>query len=163
MLRDPNLAPLSRQHQHALALCVRIQRALAPGKPTKQRGSTDTAPWCREIAHLFESEVRHHFDAEEELLFPAAARVGLTEIVAQLTNQHASLRQYAAGAAGTKLQTGELLAFAELLTTHVRLEERELFEAMQKQLSAAELDEIGARTAAFFAARGLTGPACGLP
>ena len=27
MLRDPNLVPLSRQHQHALALCVRINRA----------------------------------------------------------------------------------------------------------------------------------------
>ena len=27
MLRDKNLVPLSRQHQHALALCVRINRA----------------------------------------------------------------------------------------------------------------------------------------
>ena len=27
MLRDKSLIPLSRQHQHALALCVRIERA----------------------------------------------------------------------------------------------------------------------------------------
>jgi hypothetical protein len=27
MLRDKGLIPLSRQHQHALALCVRIERA----------------------------------------------------------------------------------------------------------------------------------------
>jgi len=27
MLRDKNLIPLSHQHQHALALCVRIERA----------------------------------------------------------------------------------------------------------------------------------------
>ena len=29
MLRDNNLIPLSHQHQHALALCVQIDRALA--------------------------------------------------------------------------------------------------------------------------------------
>ena len=32
MLRDKNLIPLSRQHQHALALCVRIDRASPVGR-----------------------------------------------------------------------------------------------------------------------------------
>jgi hemerythrin-like domain-containing protein len=164
MLRDANLAPLSRQHQHALALCVRIRRALAPPEPAKQMGSTDSALWCEEVARLFGGEIRHHFDAEEELLFPAAgAHAELATIVARLREQHGTLRAAASEAAAAKLDSAALLSFAELLSAHVRLEENELFEAMQRMFSVSELEEIGARTAAFFAARGLTGPACGLP
>ena len=33
MLRDRNLIPLSHQHQHALALCVRLDRALQRSYP----------------------------------------------------------------------------------------------------------------------------------
>ena len=33
MLRDRNLIPLSHQHQHALALCVRLDRGLKSGVP----------------------------------------------------------------------------------------------------------------------------------
>ena len=65
MLRDKNLAPLSRQHQHALALCVRIDRA----SPIRE---TDLAAWQEEIARHFRSEIRIHFAAEEEFVFPAA-------------------------------------------------------------------------------------------
>jgi len=32
MLRDKALVPLSRQHQHALALCVRIDRTQSSAK-----------------------------------------------------------------------------------------------------------------------------------
>ena len=42
MLRDKNLIPLSRQHQHALALCVRIERAI-------QAGEIDTQAFQSEI------------------------------------------------------------------------------------------------------------------
>jgi len=54
MLRDPNLIPLSRQHQHALALCVRIDRA----SPV---GDSGMAAWQSEIAQIFQSEIRVHF------------------------------------------------------------------------------------------------------
>jgi hemerythrin-like domain-containing protein len=164
MLRDTNLAPLSRQHQHALALCVRIRRALAPPEPAKQTGTTDPVRWCDEIAHLFEGEIRHHFDAEEELLFPAAtAHEELANIIATLRSQHVILRGAAAEAAAGKLDAAALVGFAELLSAHVRLEENELFEAMQRLFSSNDLEEIGVKTAELFAKRGLTGPACGLP
>ena len=67
MLRDPNLIPLSRQHQHALALCVRIDRA----SPV---GDSDMAAWQSEIAQIFQSEIRVHFGAEENVLFPSVRR-----------------------------------------------------------------------------------------
>jgi hypothetical protein len=65
MLRDKNLIPLSRQHQHALALCVRIERA----SPIAE---VDLPQWRAEITQHFEQEIRVHFAAEEHFVFPAA-------------------------------------------------------------------------------------------
>jgi len=45
MLRDKNLIPLSHQHQHALALCVRLDRAL-------QAGEVDAEAWQAEIQQI---------------------------------------------------------------------------------------------------------------
>ncbi len=160
MLRSPALAPLSRQHQHVLALCVRIQRAFAPPEPHQQRGSTDPADWQRELAALYENEMRHHFDAEEQIEFPAARRFAeLAPLVDRLLAEHQQIR----AAITNANDAGRLLDVAALLTAHVRAEENELFEGMQRLLSAAELAALGVQTEAFFAARGLHGPACGLP
>ena len=54
MLRDKNLIPLSHQHQHALALCVRIERA----SPIP---AGDIDAWQKEIAHIFQSEIHGAF------------------------------------------------------------------------------------------------------
>jgi hemerythrin-like domain-containing protein len=65
MLRDKSLIPLSRQHQHALALCVRIER-------TSPIPEADLPAWRAEIALQYEQELRIHFAAEEEVVFSAA-------------------------------------------------------------------------------------------
>ncbi len=65
MLRDKNLIPLSHQHQRALALCVRIDRA----QPIPD---ADLEAWQAEIEQQFAQEIRIHFSAEESVLFPAA-------------------------------------------------------------------------------------------
>ena len=67
MLRDKNLIPLSHQHQHCLALCVRLDRAI-------QAGEVDLEAWQAEIQQIFEQEISFHFAAEEKELFPVAAR-----------------------------------------------------------------------------------------
>jgi hypothetical protein len=64
MLRDKNLVPLSHQHQHALALCVRLDRALLAGE-------VDPVPWQAEIQQIVEQEIMIHFAAEEKEVFPA--------------------------------------------------------------------------------------------
>ena len=63
MLRDKNLIPLSHQHQHCLALCVRLDRAI-------QAGGVDLEAWQAEIQQMFEQEIAFHFAAEEKELFP---------------------------------------------------------------------------------------------
>jgi hemerythrin-like domain-containing protein len=155
MLRDPNLIPLSRQHHHALALCVRLDRAL-------QAGPIDARAWQEEIALHFAQEVSFHFAAEEAEIFPLAARFeSLKPLVDELIAEHAVLRDLFARAASSSLADPALLAeFTSKLTAHIRKEERQLFEGMQGALSAVELDEMGVRLAPLLEQ---AGQACILP
>ena len=137
MLRDRSLVPLSRQHQHALALCVRIERAL-------RAGEADPVPWQAEIDRNYEQEIRFHFAAEEQVLFPAARRFPeLVSMVDELIDEHRRLRESFARAKARAIEASELGEFAKLFSGHIRKEERHLFEALQKLLSPEELAAMG--------------------
>ena len=137
MLRDKSLVPLSRQHQHALALCVRLNRAIEADK-------VDLDAWQAEIAQQFEQEIAAHFVAEENEVFPHAARFPeLRALVQQLLTEHEALRGLFAAARARAFDDLGLAEVAEKLASHIRKEERELFEPMQKLLSAEELSAIG--------------------
>jgi hemerythrin-like domain-containing protein len=137
MLRDPNLVPLSRQHQHALALCVRIHRA-ALSSPA------EVAAWQSEIQQHFEQEIRYHFAAEEAHLFPAARQYSeLASLVDELLAEHQQLREYFAQASAAKLDGEGVRRFAEKLSGHIRREERQLFEELQRCMAPPMLAEIG--------------------
>lgn len=146
MLRNPNLIPLSRQHQHALALCVRINRA--------QLSSQDeVAAWQAEIQQHFEQEIRYHFEAEETNLFPAARRhPELMSLVDELLTEHTRLRSYFTSASSRTLTRDGLRQFAEVLSGHIRKEERQLFEGMQEMMPAEQLQKIGTALGATLAA-----------
>jgi hemerythrin-like domain-containing protein len=161
MQRDPALISLSHQHQHALALCVRIARSLPP--PGEQQGFSTAGldNFQAEIDHLFESEIRYHLQAEEQLLFPAAnAILAIRPLVQELTQEHVRLRKFSARAAARELKEPELLEFSGLLASHVRKEERQLFETMQNALSQNALRDLGHRLDAWFASSGMPGTAC---
>ena len=160
MLRDPALVPLSHQHQHALALCVFIQRALVG-----DRTPADViAHWEGEIARMFRDEVCYHFEAEERYLFPAAEKHReLKELVTELRRQHDVLRTQVTAAAAHRLGNAGLSAFVMLLTTHVRLEERELFEKMQTMLPPGEIEALGKALDDYFRNSGMPAQACELP
>lgn len=134
MLRDPNLVPLSRQHQHALALCVRIERAR----------DGDPLPWMEEMEQHFAQEIRFHFAAEEEVLFPRARRFAeLAPLVDDLSAEHAVLREMFATAARRELSLEAVKEFGRQLAAHIRKEERQLFERLQELLPPGEMKEAG--------------------
>lgn len=136
MLRDKNLVPLSRQHQHALALCVRIERA--SGIEQKR------AEWQAEIAQQFEAEIKVHFTAEERIVFPAAqAFPELNPLVEELLAEHNWLRVSFAKAESGQMSAEELIEFARKLPEHIRKEERQLFERMQELMRPEELAVMG--------------------
>lgn len=137
MLRNKNLIPLSHQHQRALALCVRIDRAT-------QAGEVDLEPWQSEIQQIVEHEIAIHFEAEERELFPVAAKFEeLKPLIGGLLSDHAALRDYFTRATRRQLDQVELRKLAECLSAHIRKEERQLFEGMQQRMTAEELAVVG--------------------
>jgi hemerythrin-like domain-containing protein len=137
MLRDKNLVPLSHQHQHALAMCVRLDRAM-------QAGEVDGEAWQAEIQQAFEQEICFHFSAEEKDVFPVALRFPeLQPLVEELRAEHGMLRDLFARAQSRTLELAGLQDFVEKLATHIRKEERQLFERLQLLMSAEELAAMG--------------------
>ncbi|HEY3973438.1 MAG TPA: hemerythrin domain-containing protein [Candidatus Sulfotelmatobacter sp.] len=154
MLRDKNLIPLSRQHQHALALCVRIDRA-------SPIGDADLSAWQAEIAQQFQMEIGFHFAAEEQVLFPGARKFQeLVPLVDDLIADHAALRARFAQAEGGKMHAADLSAFAQRMSAHIRKEERQLFERMQGLMTQEELARLGENLQAALAD---AAQACALP
>lgn len=142
MLRDQSLIPLSHQHHHALAICVRIERAV-------QAGEFDVEAWQTELQQSYEQEIRAHFAAEEEELFPlAGANETMRGLVRELADEHAMLRACFEQAAQRAMTETDLQTFATKLAAHIRKEERQLFEEMQRAMSTAELSALGVRLAA---------------
>jgi len=145
MLRDKNLVPLSRQHQHALALCVRIERA----SPIPD---ADLGVWQTEIAQHFQNEVSIHFAAEERTVFPVARRFKeLVPLAEELIAEHGELRASFTRAAANEMSSRDLTVFARGLSAHIRKEERRLFEKMQKLMHRDELAVLGEELAGVLA------------
>src|SRR5882724_10720849 len=137
MLRDRNLVPLSRQHQHALALCVRLDRAL-------QAGEVDGEAWSEEIRQIFALEVATHFAAEEKVVFPAASAFpGLHPLVEELLAEHVSLTNLFTRATIATLDVDSLRSFVDQLSSHIRREERQLFEGLQQVMTADQFILVG--------------------
>ncbi len=137
MLRDKSLIPLSHQHQRALALCVRIDRA----QPIPV---ADLESWQAEIEQHFEQEIKIHFAAEEQALFQAASQfAGLVPLVDELIADHASLRESFSQAKARTLSPESLPAFAQQLSAHIRKEERQLFERLQQLMNEEDLAALG--------------------
>jgi hemerythrin-like domain-containing protein len=139
MLRDRNLIPLSRQHQHALALCVRIDRAMPIG-------DAELAAWQAEITQIVQSEIGIHFAAEELVLFPVAQSFAeLSLLIEELLADHAALRESFAKAEARTMSAKELSGFGQRMSDHIRKEERQLFERMQQLMNQEELARLGQR------------------
>jgi hemerythrin-like domain-containing protein len=137
LLRDKSLIPLSRQHQHALALCVRIDRA----QPIADR---DVEAWQAEIRQQFQQEIRIHFAAEEDILFPVARNFpDLVSLVDELIAEHAWLRCEFLRAETSIMSAEDLPRFTGKLSEHIRKEERQLFERMQQLLPPQEMTALG--------------------
>jgi iron-sulfur cluster repair protein YtfE (RIC family) len=137
MLRDKSLIPLSHQHQRALALCVRIDRA----RPIP---AADLQAWQAEIEQHFEQEMKIHFSVEEQVLFPAARKLPeLIPLVEELITDHAALRESFSRAKTRSMSTENLPAFARELSAHIRKEERQLFERMQQSMTPQDLAALG--------------------
>ena len=77
-------------------------------------------------------------------MFPAAEQVeDLASLVDELRVEHGLIRRGVKRAEAKDLTVSDIQVFAASLSAHIRKEERELFEALQQQLSAEELERMG--------------------
>jgi hemerythrin-like domain-containing protein len=158
VLRNQNLVPLSHQHQHALALCVRIGKAFAEVHDTP-----DVHRWEAEIVQLYDSEIAFHFLAEEKVLFPAAEQWDeLQQLVDELRIEHTLLRRNVERARARQFTVTDLQVFTATLSEHVRKEERQLFEGLQRLLSGERLSQLGAEIDKYFQSSGMPGVSCAI-
>ena len=122
MKRHTLLVPLSQDHHHSLALCVRILR--------------DPAADHRADILAHQADLLAHFAAEEALLAPWWAKLDAAAMQQRFQQDHANLRALLADPAFGNEDWQR--RFAETLREHARFEERELFPALERLLPAAE-------------------------
>ena len=135
MRRDPSLIPLSHQHHNGLALCVLTRRSLfADSSPS------NLARLATRIVDRFELELVNHFAIEEEVLFPLC---GTMPLIGELIQEHRTIERLV-----SELRQGatveNLERFCELLTAHIRREENDVFQQIQRDLPRETLDRAGA-------------------
>ena len=134
MLRDPSLIPLSHQHHNGLALCVLTRRSLS-----KDHSTENIARLARRVIDRYEVELANHFEVEEHVLFPAC---GALPIIDQLVREHRAIEALIANLR-IEPSAATLEEFCDLLPRHIRREERELFEEVQRTLPREMLDRVG--------------------
>jgi len=137
--RHPALAPLSRDHHHALV----VARTLCRATPENAPEAADA------FLSFWRADGQAHFRVEEETLLPAFAAHGDPRhpAVIQTLVDHLVIRRDALEAA--ELPRAERLQeLGVRLAAHVRLEERELFPLVEQVLPERELLALGRRLAA---------------
>jgi hemerythrin-like domain-containing protein len=129
MKRVPALRALSSEHHSGLVLVRRIRNAASSAvQPTKV--------WA-DVIERFEHDLEPHFQKEEQGLLPMLRAVGERDLVTRTLQEHKAMRNMVREA-----DTKDLLRFAQLLSDHIRFEEKELFEVAQRRLSADQLTAL---------------------
>lgn len=149
MKRHRSLHPLSEHHHHVLVQALLVRRA--GGAPESKRAAAFRAA-ARNFVRFWKSKGRRHFREEEEVLLPAYSRHARLEgkpTVTLMLAQHAVIRarmdDLERALAAEEPVEAEVQALAQLLHDHVRLEENEIFPAIEAALSEAELQALGPR------------------
>ena len=124
-------------------MALRVQREL-PGATDRDIGALSS-----DLLRFWDAALLPHCDVEDEGLLARLAAVGAAGLAAagRLQRDHRELVALVEALRTERAATarrGTLVRFAETLATHIRWEERELFEAMQEWFSAADLDAVGA-------------------
>ncbi|MGE3857365.1 MAG: hemerythrin domain-containing protein [Dehalococcoidia bacterium] len=143
MSRDDRLARLSRDHHHALVLALRIQRELSTADETA------AGALLADAVRFWSAGLQPHIEVENEALLSRIAAHGDEglALAGRLQREHRELDEAMTGVrngggAGQDRRAA-LDRFGTLLGAHIRWEERELFEWMQRTLSADDLREAG--------------------
>jgi len=140
MKRHESLISLSRFHRSCLFLAL-IAKPKAPaikGYPTEISAKISYA------LMFYQNELLPHFEIEERLWnYVAPKSKALTELIAVMTTERAQLNESFSVLADDQSEEN-LNSMGLLLETHIRKEERALFQQIQEDLSENELQQLSA-------------------
>ena len=142
--RHESLIPLSREHHYGLLVCLRIHR----GIENHQADVSWLSERAEKVIQFFESDLKTHFKAEEEIVFPAMNGIEDSRaMIAQLVDEHRKLEKLVQRLKKAReLRLAPLLReFADLLEAHIRTEERVLFPRYEKGVSSELAKQVGTR------------------
>ncbi len=130
--RSAELIPLSRDHHNGLLLCWKIRQGINRG--------IDTDRIAAYISHVFDTELALHFELEEQILF---SLIPEDEKFKRASNEHFQLREIVLTLRHRKATIDTLLSFANLLESHIRYEERDLFNYIETHIQTVQLRIAG--------------------
>lgn len=143
--RDPALIPLSHDHHHGLALALRLRQG---DTALLNDGWThDRREQAKQVKEFHEEELRAHFRAEEDALFPVL-REHVPEagrIINGLVDQHREIERMVEELEGADEQglSGRLVDLGLLLDRHIRIEERDLFPLFEQSVPVETIRRVG--------------------
>jgi hemerythrin-like domain-containing protein len=138
MKRSEALRELSRDHHRALEAALKLRRAT---DADAQQAAVEFLEFWRDHGAL-------HFRLEEDVLLPgAASHLDPTDPdVVRVLTDHVEIRRRAGDLGdGADVGAAQLNALGEILTDHVRHEERVLFPMIEEALSDDELAALAQR------------------
>jgi hemerythrin-like domain-containing protein len=126
MKRNEALRQLSRDHHRALETALKLRRA----------GDSDAEAVREEYLDFWRGHATRHFRIEEEVMLPAYARYAdpTDAEVARVLTDHVEIRRRSADLAKGTPTGEELNELGELLSDHVRHEERVLFPLIERRM-----------------------------
>ena len=133
MKRVPELRALSDHHHTGLVLARRCREAGRPGS------SVSPAALWRQVLEAFSSQLEPHFQIEEQYLLPGLEAIGEASLANQIREDHRSLRTLRDS---EPVDRALLARFGERLESHIRYEERHVFEPTQDRLPPSTLTAI---------------------
>ena len=141
MKRHPSLVPLSREHQRGLFLAQALKRGIPRFKdlPTTIEGKREYA------LSVYKALLQGHFHAEETILFPALSGndTEIDTLINELLEEHQQMHTLFQTLHTTSDLETQLHELGMLLESHIRKEERQLFERVQVVIDEEQLHAIG--------------------
>lgn len=139
-MRHPSLIPLSEDHHHGLALALRCRKqALGQIKPMGIGGLKERV---KEVRDFFSNNLKSHFQAEEEVLFPLmrSAVPESESLIESLLREHEEIRRGVTQLEKEPNLSKILFDFGDLLERHIRREERDLFPLFERRVMASDAE-----------------------
>lgn len=130
--RSPELTPLSRDHHNGLLTGWKIKAGL--------RNNTDLKRIAAFVSASYSQELKEHFNQEEQHIFnllPDGDSMVKTALL-----QHEQLKMLVVRIENSP-EISLLEEFAELLTVHIRFEERELFPFIEQNAPVEMFSQAG--------------------